>query len=546
MMLLHDLLDRGAARYATRCALRCRDRALTYAELKALTVQTAAGLQRLGVSRGDRVAVQLPNGIELVELIFACSRIGAICVPVNPTLKPRQLHHVLQDSGASLLICDGNLPAHQALADEDWPQLRGVVVVEGSAELSAMLQGFDVCTLNELRIRDGFDSVRLIDQDVAALFYTSGSSGRAKGVVVSHRNLVSGAECVSTYLENNAEDRILVALPLSFDYGFSQVSTAFCVGACAVLTNYLSSAALVQEIHKDEITGLAGIPYIWSQLVATKWPPAARSLRYLTNSGGVLTQPVIRGLSDLLPRTRIFCMYGLTEAFRSTYLDPVELLARPGSIGKAVPNQEVMVLRPDGSRCEPNEIGELVHRGSFVTLGYWNDADLTAQRFRPLPTSVQKRPDICVWSGDLVRADEDGYLYFVGRADHQIKSSGVRVSPTEVEEVISEVPGVLEVVVVGVADETLGQVIAAAVVGDGRDPEVLHDHIREHCRVHLPAHMVPSILRLVLNLPRTATGKPDRVAAGQQLSPAASRSEQPMSGVATDPRSRSGRRLRLR
>jgi acyl-CoA ligase (AMP-forming) (exosortase A-associated) len=512
-------------------------------------MQTAAGLQRLGVCRGDRVAVQLPNGIELVELIFACSRIGAICVPVNPTLKPRQLQHVLQDSGASLLICDRSLQLQQALAVDDCPRLRGIVVVEGGVESSAMPEDFNVSTLTELRVRDAFDPVRLIDQDVAVLFYTSGSSGRAKGVVVSHRNLVSGAECVSTYLENSAEDRILAALPLSFDYGFSQVSTAFYVGACAVLTNYFSPAAMIQEIQKEQITGLAGIPFIWSQLVATEWPSAARSLRYLTNSGGVLTQPVIRALSELLPSTRIFCMYGLTEAFRSTYLDPAQLVGRPGSIGKAVPNQEIMVLRSDGSRCEPNEIGELVHRGSFVTLGYWNDADLTAQRFRPFPGSARRetRPDVCVWSGDLVRADEDGYLYFVGRADQQIKSSGVRVSPTEVEEVISEVPGVVETVVVGVADETLGQMIAAAVVGDGPDTSVLNDRIREHCRVHLPAHMVPSILRFVPNLPRTANGKPDRVAVGQLLSPVTVfGAERSMSGVATDPLSRNRRRPRLR
>jgi acyl-coenzyme A synthetase/AMP-(fatty) acid ligase len=289
-----------------------------------------------------------------------------------------------------------------------------------------------------------------------------------------------------------------------------------------VLTTYFSPAVLIKTIEDEQITGLAGIPFIWSQLVATRWPSAPSPLRYITNSGGALNQAVIKALSELLPSTKIFCMYGLTEAFRSTYLDPANLFTRPGSIGMAVPNQEVFVLRPDGTPCGTDEIGELVHRGSFVTHGYWNDAAHTAQRFRRLPAAAAgpgHGSEICVWSGDLVRRDADGYIYFVGRADEQIKSSGVRISPTEVEEVIGEVEGVIETVVVGIPDSKLGQVVAAlAIVGAERDHEALGERIREHCRLHLPRIMSPSVLQFVTDLPRTENGKPDRAAAKQLLS----------------------------
>jgi len=520
MLRLHDLLDRSAARYAGRAALRCRGQTLTYDNLRALTARTAGGLKRLGIARGDRVAVCLSNRPELVEILLACSRVGAICVLVNPSLRARQLRHVLNDSGACVLVSDRASSVHAPSEVGDYPQLRSLVVVDGRSISAPTTQGVAVYTLDELRSSVPVDRVAGIDQDVAALFYTSGSSGRAKGVVVTHRNLVSGAECVAAYLDNTADDRILAVLPLSFDYGFSQVSTAFHAGACVVLTNYLSPAALVQEIENEQITGLAGIPFIWSQLVAVKWPSVPTSLRYVTNSGGVLPQPVIKALAARLPTTRIFCMYGLTEAFRSTYLDPAELFARPGSIGKAVPNQEVLVLRDDGTECEANEVGELVHRGSFVTLGYWNDPELTAKRFRPLP-AAQGRPwyrqDVCVWSGDLVRRDEDGYLYFVGRADQQIKSSGVRVSPTEVEEVIGEIEGVTEVVAVGVSDEALGQVIAVAVASTESNRGALAERVREHCRAQLPTYMVPALLEIVAGLPRTENGKPDRTAVREMM-----------------------------
>jgi acyl-CoA synthetase (AMP-forming)/AMP-acid ligase II len=341
--------------------------------------------------------------------------------------------------------------------------------------------------------------------------------------VVSHRNLVTGAHTVAGYLKNTAQDRILVALPLSFDYGLSQVTSAFTVGACAVLTNFSMPAALLQDMVAERITALAGVPTMWMHLASAEWPAAAvKTLRYITNSGGALPVSVIRNLQTRLPNTLIYCMYGLTEAFRSTYLDPARLERHLGSIGKAIPGQEVLVLNADGHECAPGEVGELVHRGSLVTLGYWNDVQLTQQRFKPLPKRLQQltREEIAVWSGDLVKTDVEGFIYFVGRRDHLIKSSGYRISPIEIEEVIAELPAVIESAALGIPDEALGQrVVVAAVVGP-HAPADIAERIRQHCRMQLPAYMVPAEVHLMSQLPRNANGKCDRTALTATLSQA--------------------------
>ncbi len=515
--LLHDLIDIGAARWGDHVALRHKQRDSTYAVVAERSQRLAAGLAARGVKRGDRVVVHLQNRPEVVELALAASRLGAIFVPANPMLRGRQLRHILQDSGARVLVCtEASLGAVAELGSTH--ELATLVVcdeIDPARRAQAAVHRFE--DLLDSKVISS--EVHAIDRDPAALLYTSGSTGRPKAVVVSHRNFMSGASIVASYLGNTADDRLCAALPLSFDYGFSQVTTAFTVGACAVLANYSTAAALLQDAASEKITGLAGVPTMWVHLAEGEWPRTlVESLRYITNSGGALSVATLRKLRARLPETRIFSMYGLTEAFRSTYLDPAELANRPGSIGKAIPNQEVMVLRPDGTHCAPDEPGELVHRGSLVTLGYWNDAEKTRHRFRLLPA---RNPGLCdefaVWSGDIVRADADGFLYFIGRTDQQIKTSGHRVSPTEIEEVVLEVPHVIEAVAVGLADEVLGCRIAVAVVAAKAAGANVREEIRQHCRKHLPSYMVPSHVQLVDGIARNANGKADRAATAAAL-----------------------------
>jgi acyl-CoA ligase (AMP-forming) (exosortase A-associated) len=503
MTLLHELLDRSAQRAPERPALRYRGQSSTYAEVRTATVKLSAGLERLGIRRGDRIAVHLPNRPEAILLAIAAARLGAVFLPLNPALRARQLAHVLKDSGARMLVT-GGVVLSQLQPFMPIDPLDFIATCEGPGDPGAFKQ--PQVTFADLLV----DAEPLLkgcrESDLAALFYTSGSTGLPKGVMLTHRNIVSGAESVAAYLGNHAADRILVALPWSFDYGFNQITTAFHVGACAVLTNYVSAAALINEIHEEQATALAGVPTMWMQLAAARWrgsPPAA--LRYITNSGGAFHPATIRHLQSLLPDTRVFCMYGLTEAFRSTFLDPAQLGDRMGSIGKAVPGQEVVIVNERGDIAADDEVGELVHRGSFVSQGYWNDAALTARRFRPWPGNPHEP---AVWSGDLARRDAQGFLWFVGRRDDQIKTSGVRVSPGEIEQVVMEVQGVEQCVAVGVPDELLGQrivlhVTAASAAG-------LADRIREHCRRQLPNYAAISEVVFEAELPVTATGKPDR------------------------------------
>lgn len=510
MTLFHEFFDLMAGRVPERSALRYRDRDFSYAELKDRSLKLAGGLAGLGIGRGDRVIVHLQNRPEVIELALACSRLGAIFVPANPVLKRRQLTYLAQNCSASLIVATEAVLVAAKELRETCPALKMVVVdAATTTDLLAFAQLISHAWLPR--------PAGVIDKDPAAILYTSGSTGKPKGVVVSHRNLVSGATCVASYLDNRAEDRLLAALPLSFDYGFSQVTTAFAVGACAVLTQFSTAAALVQEIVAERITGFAGVPTMWAHLAATEWP-RVESLRYVTNSGGALAPGIMRKLQERLPQARLFCMYGLTEAFRSTYLEPESLAMRPGSIGKAIPNQEILVLRPDGSRCAPGETGELVHRGSLVALGYWNDEERTRLRFRPLPSKYPGlTAEIAVWSGDLVRADADGYLYFIGRNDDLIKTSGHRVSPTEVEEVAVEVTGVVEALALGVPDEILGQRIVLALVTDTTARGDIVDSVRQYCRMQLPTHMVPAQIHLVKSIPRNGNGKADRAAMFEQL-----------------------------
>jgi len=509
--LLHELIMSTAGRAPDGAALRDGRRELSYAALAGQVASVAGGLQAAGLARHGRVAVFLPKSLENVVAMFATAMAGGIFVPVNPLLKPAQVAYILEDSGAEVLVTstDRLLALGDALAG--CAGLRTVVTVD--APPAPPLPGLRVIPWTELAAAPASGGHgATLDDDVVSIFYTSGSTGRPKGVVLTHRNMVTGAKSVSTYLGNTPDDSLLAVLPFSFDYGFSQLSTAFRTGARVVLLNYLVPNDVLRAAQKERVTGLAGVPPLWIQLAGLDWPEAVRdNLRYITNSGGKLPEATIRALRGKLPATRVFLMYGLTEAFRSTYLPPELVDERPTSIGKAIPHAEILVVRPDGTECGPDEPGELVHRGALVGRGYWRDEERTRERFKPLPERLagMPLPEIAVWSGDLVRKDADGFLYFVGRNDELIKTSGYRVSPTEVEEALYSTRLVSGAVAFGVAHESLGQsiaVVAEAAPGEAADSERLLAEVRWQ----LPPFMVPATVLWQEELPRNPNGKLDR------------------------------------
>ena len=509
--LLHDPIITRAEQSAGAPALGYRGTYQNYGSLADDVQQVAAGLLQTGLLRQERVAVYLDKRPETIHALFGTSLAGGVFVPVNPLLKAEQVAYILQDCNVRILVTSPERLAALQESLAQCPDLHTVLVV-GEAEAGDPSGHYQQVSWHEIQGVECPDLHRTIDTDMAAILYTSGSTGRPKGVVLSHRNMVAGAESVASYLENRAEDRLLAVLPLSFDYGLSQLTTAFCSGASVALLNYLLPRDVIKAVAKEGITGLAAVPPLWNQLAQLEWPEQTReTLRYVTNSGGAMPRKVLDALRQQLPSTRFYLMYGLTEAFRSTYLPPAELDRRPDSMGKAIPNAEVMVVREDGTPCAPGEPGELVHRGALVSLGYWNDPERTAERFRPAPgqSGAIPIPEVAVWSGDTVRMDEEGFLYFIGRRDEMIKTSGYRVSPNEVEEVVYATGLVAEAAALGAPHSTLGHGIVLVVLpkAHGLTMERLLDALRPH----LPAFMLPGHIAIQHEpLPRNANGKIDR------------------------------------
>jgi len=505
---LHDLVATAASRWGDAPALTARARTLGYDELWSAVAGFGAALQSLGVGRGERVAIHLDKRIETVVAIFGASVADCAFVPINPLLRAPQVRHIVADSGARVLITTSERLGLLGDEIDALDALAHVVLVggerpAGSAALRPTVHAWDA-------LADGRapSPPAAIDLDTAAILYTSGSTGRPKGVVLSHRNLLAGAVSVCRYLRNDEHDCILAALPLSFDAGFSQLTTGFLAGAHVVLLDYLLPGDVVRSCAAHGVTGLTGVPPLWIQLAEQSWPPeVTERMRYVANTGGRLPRVTLDRMRATFPNAEPFLMYGLTEAFRSTYLDPAEVEQRPDSIGKAIPNAEILVVRADGRPCGPGEEGELVHRGALVAKGYWNDPERTAERFRPLPWDRTGEP--AVFSGDLVVRDDDGFLYFVGRNDEMIKTSGYRVSPTEVEEAAHATGLVRDAVALGVEDPRLGQQIVL-VVSPPEGAELDPDALRAELRRQLPGYMVPRRLHVRPALPRNPNGKLDR------------------------------------
>lgn len=509
--LLHELLAEIAQQTPSSIALCEGSRDITYAALDSEITQSSNLFLNLGLERRDRVAVYMEKRVDTVVALFGTAAAGGVFVPVNPLLKPEQVGYILKDCNVRILVTTPERLELLRPVLASCHDLRSVVIV--SDKPVAQVEGVALASFGDRVNAEPVMPHRVIDGDMAAILYTSGSTGRPKGVVLSHRNLVAGAESVSQYLENRAEDRILSVLPLSFDYGLNQLTTAFRVGACAVLMNYLFPRDVIRAVEKYKITGLAAVPPLWVQLAQLEWPAGINEhLRYITNSGGAMPTATLAALRARLPGMKPYLMYGLTEAFRSTYLPPDEVERRPESMGKAIPNAEIMVVREDGTPCAPGEPGELVHRGVHVALGYWNDPEKTAERYKLAPGQPAGLPipEMAVWSGDTVKMDDDGFLYFIGRRDEMIKTSGYRVSPTEVEEVVYATGLVAEAAAIGVPHLVLGQALVLVAYVQS-DDSVLAEQVLTECKLKLPAFMMPvQVIMRSEPLPRNPNGKIDR------------------------------------
>ena len=511
-MLVNHFLENSADRIPEKIALICGEQRWSYRQINEKADKLAVMLIELGAQRQDRIILFLDNSAEAVISIFAVLKAGSIFIPLNPTMKSHKLKYICNDSQAKAIFTHSSKirVIQDTLADAEsieyviWAGRPEMVPPDGRAvrhllfeeELSPSLPGIKTKQAN------------CIDQDLAAIIYTSGSTGEPKGVMSAHYNVVAAVKSITSYLENREDDVILSALPLSFDYGLYQVLMAFYFGGTVVQEkSFVYPLKILEKIKTEGVTGFPIVPTMIALILQMQdlekidFSP----LRYVTNTAAALPAAHIRRMQQMLPHVRIFSMYGLTECKRVSYLPPEYLDQKPESVGLPIPNSEVFILNNDGQKVKSGEVGELVIRGTHVMQGYWNTPEETAQVFRPGST----RSDAWLYSGDLFRQDEHGFLYFVARKDDLIKTRGERVSPKEIENILCSMAGVVEAAVIGVPDETFGQAIKVFIVKDSKS-EITKNEVLNYCKSNLEPFMVPKYIEFCGAMPKSPSGKIDK------------------------------------
>jgi amino acid adenylation domain-containing protein len=517
---LQDYLTESALRRPEKVALVCGLQHLTYAELERRSNQAANALARLGVSRGDRVVVFADNSPEAVVAFWGGLKANAVVSMISPQTKSEKLAHLLDDCGAAALVTQGRHVPVAARAVAATGRLRPVLVADARGAAGATgagaAQGVPLAGWNDaLAAESEADAPprRNLDVDLAAIIYTSGSTGDPKGIMLTHRNMLAAATSITSYLENTEDDVILNALPLSFDYGLYQMIMAFRMTARLVLErSFAYPVEILAAVVREQVTGFPGVPTVFAMMAAITLDRYDLSrVRYVTNTAAALSVKQIAFIRRAFPNARLFSMYGLTECKRCSYLPPEDIARKPTSVGIAIPNTELWIVDEHDRQVGPNEVGQLVVRGATVMKGYWGKPEDTARRLRPGPLPGEQ----VLYTGDLCRLDEEGYLYFVGRMDEVIKSRGEKVAPEEVERALAEIAGVREAAVAGVPDEVLGEAVWAYVVPEDR--AVLDEQaVRRECQARLELVMVPQHVVFVTQLPRTPGGKIDRARLGQR------------------------------
>lgn len=504
---LPDLLEHNLSERADKIALLHGEETVTYGELARQVERWSRKLAALGVEKGDRVCVHLPKSIQEVVATLAVSTVGGLFTNVNSALNSRMLAHVLRNSGAGILVTTRRKAV--GLIGHGCPDSLESIIADDVQELTSPVPLHAWEDVPE----DDYSGARLIDKDNCAIIYTSGSTGAPKGVLLSHATVTQSARAAATHLNNSVDDRILGVLPLSFDYGLSQLTTMLLVGGTLVLPKANLPVELLKSIEIGEVNGLAMVPTMWIPFVRllNDRGVVLDQIRYVANSGGPLPMDVQKAWPVVFPGARHYLMYGMTEGFRSSYLPPADFVRKMGSIGLPLPNVELFVVHPEKGLCDAFEHGELIHRGSLVSSGYYGNSSATEQKIRPSPHLQHLIGDEPVLhSEDTVYRDHEGYLWFVARTSTFIKCSDFRISPTEVEDIVFSSGLVTDVVAFGAPDELLGQVIHVA-ANSSNDEPLQKDALHRFCRKNMPFYMVPRVIHeWPSEMPRTSNAKIDR------------------------------------
>lgn len=511
-MKLPELLKRSLERYGSRIALTHDQQHLSYNQLAHWTKSLIEQLSGLGLSAGARVGLYMENSAEYLAAFFAITTAGHVIVPLDNSASPETLSYIINDCGIEALFVSTSLRRKLPAITPSAGSLKAIIC---PAETGLKTAG--IVSLKMTPRPDKNDSVELRisntnvdDNSLAAIFYTSGSTGQSKGVMLSHRNLVSNTIATNEYLELTHDDSIMVVLPFYYIYGNSLLLTHIAAGGRLVVDNrFMYPEVILDTMQSEKVTGFSGVPSNFtimlgkSTLTERKFP----SLRYFTQAGGGMAPETTRKLINAFSDKQIYIMYGQTEAApRVTWLPPDRLNEKLGSIGIPLNGMTVDIQGPDGDPLPPNETGELVVRGPNVMLGYWNQPEEQSRVLK----------DGALYTGDLGYKDDDGYIWIVGRSKEIIKSGGNRVSAKEVEEALLTSDAILEVAVIGLPDDLLGEAITA-VITLKPGVEMTDKEVRKHCQANLPMHKVPQRYLFLDSLPKQKTGKVNKLALKEQL-----------------------------
>jgi len=508
--LLRDGMIAAAHKHPEKVALVIEGQTYTFSQLLEKSKQLAFALTQRGLQRGDRVAIYMDNTWPCVVSIYATLIAGGVFLVINPQTKADKLEFILNDCAAKILLTD----AHLANVFTS--------IVDNVGGLSAIISSGDLGKISiDSRVKiESFDQVldqseplwppvSIIPNDLAALIYTSGSTGFPKGVMQTHQAMVFAAWSLIEYQRLCDSDRIMLVLPIAFDYGLYQLLMTMKLGATLVVERSFTFPALIyKRMEEWETTVFPGVPTIFAMMISShkKKPLCFPAITRITNTAAALPADFVPYLKEMFPNALIYKMYGLTECKRVSYLEPELVDEKPTSVGKAIPGTEMYLLSPEGNPVPAGEPGILYVRGPHVMVGYWNNPEKTAEMLKPGKLPGER----VLCTGDWFKVDKDGFFYFVGRSDDIIKTRGEKVSPVEVENVLHSMPEIKEAAVLGVKDEIFGQAIKAFIVLE--DSVELNDkQIKKYCLSHLENFMVPGIIEFKDNLPKTANGKIDKL-----------------------------------
>lgn len=500
MDVIYDILEKASVTYPDKEAFVFKGKRYTYGEINLASAKLARFLTDEGMTKGDRVAIFSTKCCEEIIAIFAILRAGGVFVHINPHFREDQLSHVVADCDIKVMLVSESRADILQNAFSGGERFRSVILMTpgmkpqfpNAVELETILDEYSTALLPDAASGPS-------ENDPAAIIYTSGSTGMPKGIVVTEKIFHDSTVASVQVLENNPDDRLISVTPLSFDGALSQLFTTVYVGGTLVLNDSTFPKDIVRIMIDERITGFHAVPSFWRMLLQ-RFSPFSKNqypdLRYVSIIGESFPPHELHRLRSVLTNTRFYMMYGTTEAFRSTYLDPAEFERKFPSVGKPFPGVDISIIDEQGAECAPDETGEIVHKGAFVSPGYWNDPQRTAAVFR----------NGALYTGDLGKRDVEGYIFFVGRKDTMIKTMGYRVSPDEIEKCVYKLNGIKEAAAIPSQDGDMGTKIKLVVALAGNSPLSEKD-IVDHCRACLPYYMIPHKVEFMEEIPKTGTFK---------------------------------------